>query len=158
MTTGLEYTPGWYAADDELMYLANIVGKNGKLITSHIRNEDDEAVEASLRELLRQGQCCPVHVSHLKVVYGKGSARAEEILQLLSEARAAGVTVTADVYPYTASYTGIGIVFPDWAKPPHDYAQVVATRRTELAGFLRNKIGPTQRTRGHTHRHRPLRW
>ena len=143
MTTGLEYTPGWYAADDELMYLANIVGKNGKLITSHIRNEDDEAVEASLRELLRQGQYCPVHVSHLKVVYGKGSARAEEILQLLSEARAAGVTVTADVYPYTASYTGIGIVFPDWAKPPHDYAQVVATRRTELAGFLRNKI--TQR-------------
>ena len=41
------------------------------------------------------------------------------------EARRAGIRVTADIYPYLASYTGIGIVFPDWAKPPHDYGQVV---------------------------------
>ena len=140
MSTGLEYTPGAYASDEELTHLAKIVGERGKLIASHVRNEDDEAIEASLRELLRQGQYCPVHVSHLKVVYGRGAARAAEILQLLDSARQAGATVTADVYPYTASYTGISILFPDWAKPPNDYTQVLATRHDELLTFLRNKV------------------
>ena len=140
MTTGLEYVPGWYAPDYELEYLARRVGEQNKLITSHVRNEDDEAVEKSLRELLLQGKHCTVHVSHLKVVYGQGESRAEEILQLLDSARSKGIAVSADVYPYTASYTGIGILFPEWAKPPNDYAQVVATRRNELATFLRNKV------------------
>ena len=140
MTTGLEYVPGWYAPDYELEYLARMVGEQGKLITSHVRNEDDEAIEKSLRELLLQGQYCSVHVSHLKVVYGQGESRAEEVLQLLDSARRQGIKVSADVYPYTASYTGIGILFPEWAKPPNDFAQVVATRRDELATFLRNKV------------------
>lgn len=140
MTTGLEYVPGWYAPDYELEYLARIVGERDKLITSHVRNEDDAAVEASLRELLRQGKHCAVLASHLKVVYGKGADRADEILQLLDSARQRGITVSADVYPYTASYTGIGILFPDWAKPPNDFARVVATRRDELATFLRDKV------------------
>ena len=48
--------------------------------------------------------------------------------------------VTADVYPYNASYTGIGIVFPKWAKPPNDYKTVVKSRRTELLAFLKQKI------------------
>ncbi len=140
MSTGLEYVPGVYASEEELESLAKIVGEKGKLISSHIRNEDDDAVEASIRELLRQGTYCPVHVSHLKVVYGKGAERAEEILQLLADARKRGIKVTADVYPYTASYTGISIVFPEWALPPHNYQQVVAQKRQELSTFLRNKV------------------
>jgi N-acyl-D-aspartate/D-glutamate deacylase len=140
MTTGLEYIPGFYAPAYELEYLAEIVGEKGKLITSHVRNEDNNEVEASIQELLKQGQYCPVNVSHMKVVYGKGESRAEEILKLLDKARQEGIQVTADVYPYTASYTGIGILFPEWAKPPNDYRQVVATRRAELAEFLRNKV------------------
>ena len=157
MSTGLEYTPGAYASDEELTHLAKIVGERGKLIASHVRNEDDEAIEASLRELLRQGRYCPVHVSHLKVVYGRGAARAAEILQLLDSARQAGATVTADVYPYTASYTGISILFPDWAKPPNDYVQVLATRHDDLLTFLRNKVRRPQRTGGHATGHRALR-
>lgn len=140
MTTGLEYIPGMYAPDYELEYLAKIVGERGKFITSHIRNEDDDAVEKSIRELLMQGKYCPVHVSHMKVVYGKGEERAEEVLQLLADARQQGIHVTADVYPYTASYTGISILFPEWSLPPHDFDQVVANKRNELAAFLRNKV------------------
>ncbi len=140
MTTGLEYIPGTYAPDYELEHLAKIVGEKGKFITSHVRNEDDEAIESSLRELLLQGRYCPVVVSHIKVVYGKGESRAEEILQLLDSARAEGIKVTADVYPYTASYTTISIVFPEWALSPHDYDEVVRTKRAELAEFLREKV------------------
>ncbi len=141
LSTGLEYTPGLYAGEEELLALARIVGENDGLITSHMRNEDDNAIEASLRELLRQGQYCNVNASHLKVVYGQGPSRAEEVLSLLDSARRASpYRVTADVYPYTASYTGIGIVFPTWAKAPNNYEEVKRQRRTELLTFLREKI------------------
>ena len=140
LTTGLEYNPAYYARAAELNRLAAIVGKEGGIIMSHMRNEDNDYVEASIRELLEQGKFCPVHVSHLKVVYGKGEARANRILQLLDSARQQGIQVTADFYPYTASYTGIAILFPDWAKKPYDYQEILKTRRQELATFLRNKI------------------
>lgn len=141
MTTGLEYTPGTYAGDDELIALAKIVGARDGLIMSHMRNEDNDAIEASLRELLRQGQHANVQASHLKVVYGKGAGRAEEVLAILDSARQASThNITADVYPYTASYTGIGIVFPQWAKPPNKYEDVKQARREELLAFLKQKI------------------
>ncbi len=140
MTTGLEYTPGIYASDEELIALAKVVGKNKGLIMSHVRNEDDDKIEESIRELLRQGAFCRVQVSHLKSVYGKGKERANEILNLLQSPSEHGHTATADVYPYNASYTGIGIVFPDWAKAPHNYQQVRQKRRGELLAFLKQKI------------------
>jgi N-acyl-D-amino-acid deacylase len=143
MTTGLEYNPGYYARSTEMNQMARLVGEKGGLIMSHMRNEDDAFVEASIRELLAQGAYCPVHVSHIKVVYGKGEERANQILQLLDSARQQGIKVTADFYPYTASYTGIALLFPEWAKEPHNYKEVLKNRRTELASFLKNKI--TQR-------------
>jgi len=139
MSTGLEYTPGIFATDTELLPLAKIVGKNKGLIMSHIRNEDDEQIEHSIRELLRQGQYCNVQVSHMKSVYGKGKERAKTLLALLENPNNQ-TTITADVYPYTASYTGIGIVFPKWAKAPNDYKKVVKNRRVELLAFLKQKI------------------
>ena len=147
MTTGLEYTPGIFAKDEELLPLAKIVSNHDGLIMSHVRNEDDGQIENSIQELLRQGQYCKVQVSHMKSVYGKGTNRGKELLALLKEKENSPYTVTADVYPYTASYTGIGIVFPEWAKPPNDYKEVVKTRRAELLTFLKQKIidrnGPT---------------
>lgn len=140
LSTGLEYNPGYHARSEELNRLAKVVGEKGGLMMSHMRNEDDAFVEQSIRELLAQGAYCPVHVSHIKVVYGKGEGRARQILQLLDSARAQGIQVTADLYPYTASYTGINILFPDWAKEPHDYKKVVQTRGNELALYLKNRI------------------
>lgn len=140
MTSGLEYNPGSFSKKEELEELAKVVGERDGLIMSHMRDEDDTEVEQSIRELLSQGKYCPVHVSHIKSVYGKGEERGKEILSLLDSAKAEGVQVTADLYPYTASYTGIAIVFPDWAKKPHDFDEVVANRKSELHEFLRNKI------------------
>lgn len=140
MSTGLEYTPGYYAEPQEMEALAKVVGENGGLIMSHMRNEDDDQIEKSLHELLNQGKFAPVHVSHFKVVYGKGMDRAHYLLSLLDAARKSGIKVTSDVYPYSASYTGIGIVFPDWAKAPNDYKKIVATRRKELQNYLRARV------------------
>jgi len=140
LSTGLEYTPGYYAQAEEMEALAKVVGDNGGIIMSHMRNEDDDQVEKSINELLLQGSYAPVHISHFKVVYGKGEERAKHLLSILDSARQGGVSVTADVYPYTASYTGIGIVFPDWAKAPNDFEKIKTTRREELEDFLRTRI------------------
>ncbi|MEZ4944776.1 MAG: amidohydrolase family protein [Cyclobacteriaceae bacterium] len=140
LSTGLEYTPGYYAQAQEMEALAKVVGDNNGIIMSHMRNEDDDQIEKSINELLLQGSYAPVHISHFKVVYGKGEERAKYLLSMLDSARQEGVKVTADVYPYTASYTGIGIVFPDWAKAPNDFGKIKVSRRAELEDFLRARI------------------
>jgi N-acyl-D-aspartate/D-glutamate deacylase len=140
MTTGLEYNPGLNATARELQALAKVVGKHDRLIMSHLRNEDDDMIEASIAELLEQGRSAKVHISHLKSVFGKGAARAEQILKIIENARDAGIEVTADMYPYTASYTGIDIVFPVWAKTREQFELAKRDRREELEDYLRQKI------------------
>ena len=140
MSTGLEYNPGLNARRGELEALAKVVGANDRMIMSHMRNEDDDQLDASLAELLDQGRFARVHVSHLKSVFGSGTARAEEILGILSDAREQGVEITAEIYPYTASYTGIGIVFPVWAKTAEQFEVAKRERREELATYLRDRV------------------
>ena len=140
LSTGLEYNPGLNASTKELRALAKVVGQNERMIMSHMRNEDDDQLENSIAELLEQGEDARVHISHLKSVFGKGSARADEILAILAEARANGIEITADTYPYSASYTGIGIIFPVWAKTREQFDVAKTERREELAEYLRNRV------------------
>lgn len=140
LSTGLEYNPGLNAHPDEMKALAQVVGKNNRMIMSHVRNEDDDKLKASLQELFVQGQYARVHVSHLKSVYGKDAKRAEEILALLDEARKSGIEVSADIYPYNASYAGISLLFPVWAKTTKEFEIALVERRAELETFLRHKI------------------
>jgi len=140
MSTGLEYVPGIYAAEEELIELAKVVGAHDALIMSHMRSEDNDTIEPAIDELLRQGKHCKVHISHMKVVYGKGKGRANKILQRLESARERGIQVSADVYPYTASYTGIGIVFPAWAKKQDQFEDALQTRPDELRAYLHKRV------------------
>jgi len=140
LSTGLEYNPGLHATEAELVALANVVGSRDRIVMSHMRNEDDDQLEASLDELLSQGQVARVHVSHLKSVYGKGADRAEEILAVLAAARETGIEITADVYPYNASYAGIALLFPAWSKTSEEFAVAKQSRRAELEEYLINRI------------------
>lgn len=142
MTTGLEYEPGIFADLSELIAVARPVAEHEGLIMSHIRNEDNDQVLNSVAELISQGRGAGVnvHISHIKIVFGNDPAQAGEVLSLMEQARRDGVHITADIYPYTASYTGIGIVFPEWARPPHNFDEVVQNRRPELEEYLRNRV------------------
>lgn len=140
MSSGLEYNPGLNAKREELEALARVVGRNERMIMSHMRNEDDDQLENSIAELLDQGRHARVHISHLKSVYGSGGERAEEILKILGDARASGIDITAEMYPYSASYTGIDIVFPVWAKTVDQFIVARAERRDELADYLRDRV------------------
>ena len=138
LSTGLEYVPGRYAELRELAALGPVVAAVDGLTMSHMRSEDADDVRASIRELLQAAGPARAHVSHLKMVYGQGVEAAESLLAFLAGLRGeGGQALTADAYPYEASYTGIAILFPEWALPPNDYAAVAAARGEELRAWLR---------------------
>lgn len=140
LNTGLEYVPGRYADTEEMMGLAKVVGAHDGVISSHIRNEDDDQVHASIAELLEQGKYARVNASHIKVVYGKTREQGDAVLDQLREARAQGMEVTADVYPYLASFGDMSYLYPEWAKREFEFNDAVENRRAEFQEFLRVKI------------------
>lgn len=140
MSTGLEYLPGRYADAAELNGLAKVVGKYDGLISSHIRNEDDDKVADSVAEVIALGAFARVNVTHIKVVYGKTKAQGEDVMQQIRQAREDGMSITADVYPYLASYGSLIYLYPEWAKRKSEFDAAVADNREELENYLRAKI------------------
>lgn len=118
MSTGLFYVPGNYAPLDEVVELARVAGEFGGIHQSHMRNEAGAILE-SVRETIAIGERggLPTQITHHKII-GKGNwGQSIETLKLVDEARARGVDVTIDQYPYTASSTSItGGLVPQWAQ------------------------------------------
>lgn len=116
MSTGLVYPPGSYAATDEIVAIGAALAEVDALYASHIRNENDGLADA-LREAVEIGRRLGVRVqvSHLKAAGRNNHGRAAEALGILGEARAAGVRVTQDAYPYTAGSTLLTQLMPPWA-------------------------------------------
>lgn len=116
MSSGLEYWPGRYATTDELVQLAKTVKRHGGFYASHTRNEQTGVITA-VGEAIEIGRRAdiPVEISHLKpcgaAVWGYGPI----LVNMVTMARAMGVDVAADQYPYGASCTGFSQCFPDWA-------------------------------------------
>ncbi len=140
MSTGLEYVPGMYAGEKELEELAKVVGRHNGIIMSHMRSEDNDEIEASIAELAALGKYADVHAAHLKVVYGSGKERAEEVLNYIESFRTKGINISADVYPYSASYTGIAILFPDWAKTQSEWKSAMDERPAILRRYISDKV------------------
>lgn len=140
LSYGLEYVPGIYSETPELTNLGRTASRYGAVVMSHMRSENDDEIEASINELILSTLPGRPHISHLKVVLGKGERRARALLDTLAEKRREGIELTADAYPYTAGYTGVAILFPQWALPPTDYAKVVAERRQELRDHLERRM------------------
>ena len=115
-STGLQYVPGTYARTPEIIELARVAANAGGLYASHMRNEGT-ALEASIDEALRDGRItgARVQISHLKVDSPNRWGASARALQMIDEARAAGVNVAADQYAYTAASSSLGIRFPAWA-------------------------------------------
>jgi N-acyl-D-amino-acid deacylase len=116
LSTGLFYVPGNYAPTEEVIELAKVAGELGGVHTSHMRDEAAQ-VRESVRETIRIGEegGLPTQVTHHKVIGKSNWGASADTLRLMDEARARGVDVTADQYPYTASSTGTGALFPQWA-------------------------------------------
>jgi len=115
MSSGLVYPPGCYAKTDELITLCKIVREYNGIYATHMRNEGDE-LEAALSETINISKESGVksQVSHIKTWGEKNWWKIDKIESLLEDARAEGIEITCDRYPYTASATDLDIILPDW--------------------------------------------
>jgi dihydroorotase/N-acyl-D-amino-acid deacylase len=123
ISTGLKYIPGAYSDIDEVVALSQAASDSGGIYTSHLREEGlgllqgvGEAIEIGRRAHI------PIVLTHHKAVGQKMWGQSVTTLALLDSARRAGVDVMADVYPYTATHTGISVLIPSWALADGDTA------------------------------------
>jgi N-acyl-D-aspartate/D-glutamate deacylase len=115
LSTGLVYPPGAYADTDEIVAVGRALQPVDGLYASHIRNENDDLTQA-LEEAIEIGRRLGirVEVSHLKAAGRSNHGRAGEALILLERARAEGLRVHHDAYPYTAGSTLLTQLLPPW--------------------------------------------
>jgi N-acyl-D-amino-acid deacylase len=113
LSTGLEYDPGIYSAPEEVRALAKVAGDAGGRYISHIRSEDRDFWQA-LDELITIGRenHMPVQVSHIKLGMRDLWGEADSLIRVLDRARASGVQLTADIYPYTFWQSNLGVLYP----------------------------------------------
>jgi N-acyl-D-amino-acid deacylase len=117
LSSGLEYVPGAFADLAELVALARPLRGTGLPYASHMRNEDDHLLAAIVEALnVGRGAGVPVQISHLKAQGQRNWWKAEPVLRMLEAARADGIDVMYDRYPYVAYSTGLSSMFPVWAR------------------------------------------
>jgi N-acyl-D-amino-acid deacylase len=116
LSTGLFYVPGNFTPTEEVIELAKVVGRMGGFHISHMRDEAAHVID-SVNETIRIGEegGLPTQITHHKIIGQPNWGKSEETLKLVEAARARGVDVTMDQYPYTASSTGISALLPQWS-------------------------------------------
>ncbi len=116
LSTGLEYLPGGYAQHDEIAALAALARDAGGFYATHIRNEGDTLVE-SIQEALNVSEATgiPLQLSHHKSEGRANWGKPQITLPMMAQARASGLDVLTDQYPYTAFMTGLSVILlPRW--------------------------------------------
>jgi N-acyl-D-amino-acid deacylase len=113
LSNGLIYVPANFAETREVTALAKVAAKYHGIYTTHMRSEGDRQMEA-IAEAIRIGRdaSLPVHISHHKVVGRNNWGQSVETLRRFAQARAEGVEVTCDQYPYPAGSTILAAVLP----------------------------------------------
>jgi N-acyl-D-amino-acid deacylase len=116
LSTGLIYEPGRYARTEEIIELAREMAETGGLYASHMRNEAGGLLD-SIRETIRIGEEAgvPIQISHHKASGRENWGMVRDSLRLIEEARARGLDVTADQYPYTSGSTILAAVLQNGA-------------------------------------------
>ncbi len=117
ISTGLKYLPGNFSKVDEIIALSKEAAIKGGIYTSHLRDEGLEVI-ASVKEAIAISEEAdiPVVLTHHKVIGKPMWGKSNETLALVDAARKRGLDIRIDQYPYNASYTGISVLIPSWAR------------------------------------------
>jgi N-acyl-D-amino-acid deacylase len=115
--SSLIYAPAFYAETDELIELAKVAAEYGGIYISHMRNEGNSLLEA-LEELITVAAEAniPAEIYHLKASGRANWGKLDAVFARVEEARAAGLQITADMYTYPASSTGLDAAMPPWVQ------------------------------------------
>ena len=153
LSTGLFYTPGFYAETGEIVELARIAAEFDGVHSSHIRDESDYSVGvvAAVQEIIdisRESGVAGI-VSHIKALGPNVWGRSAEIVERIQVARDEGIEVWADQYPYEASATGFtAALVPAWARDGGTDAMQERFHDPETAPRIREGIAENLARRG----------
>jgi len=139
--TALEYAPASYSKTDELIALAKAARRHGGIYASHMRNEGVH-IDAALNELFQIAKQAniPAEVSHLKLSGRQNWGRMPRVLARIDSARAAGLDVTADQYPYVRAATSLDASIPTWAESGGMDSLLIRLRNPLTRAKLRNQM------------------
>jgi len=114
LATGMEYDPGIYSDPSEVVALARVAAGYGGRYISHMRSED-RWFEGAVEEIINIGQQTgmPVQISHFKLAMKRLWGQAPQVLERLDRARAEGVEITADIYPYEYWHSNLMVLLPE---------------------------------------------
>src|SRR5262245_5758713 len=117
LSTSLQYVPDRFAPTSEIVELAAVTAKYGGVYFTHQRSESARIVE-SLDEVFTIAEQAPIpaEIWHLKTAYKANFGRMPDVLRRLEAARARGLDVTADQYPYTRASNGLDACLPLWVR------------------------------------------
>jgi len=143
LSTGLEYDPGIYSSRREVLDLAAAVGAEGGRYISHIRSED-RAFWDAIDEIITIGRDArlPVQISHVKLAMRSLWGQADSLIRVLDRARAAGVDVTADIYPYTYWQSTLTVMFPERDFSDRKAAEFALREVSTPDGLLLSRFAP----------------
>ncbi len=129
------------ATTDDIVELARVVHDHGGLYSSHIRNEGTDVLDA-VREAITIGERAGVAVDiiHIKIADERLWGRMSEIVQLIEAARARGVNVQANVYPYTRGNNDLVSIIPPWAHEGGRDALLARLRDPEQRARMKRDI------------------
>lgn len=133
VSTGLEYPPGIFASRTEIIAQLKTAREFGGIHTTHMRSEGGEIIKA-VEEVIDYSQAAdiPLLISHYKITGLKNCNQFDTLKKLIAQARAKGLKIYVDYYPYNASSTNLNIFLPDW---------YLALNRKEKSKFLTTHAG-----------------
>jgi N-acyl-D-amino-acid deacylase len=139
--SALIYAPATYADTDELVALAQVAGRHGGMYISHMRSEGNRLVEAvdEVIEIARRGSL-PAEIYHLKQAGRSNWSKLDAVIERITRARAEGLAITADMYPYEAGATGLSSCFPPWAHEGGLRATLVRLRDAGQRSRIRDEM------------------
>ena len=149
MSLGLIYPPSAFSKKEELIELAKVIAKYDGILAVHMRNEGPRLF-AAVQEMLDIAESSGVHVqiSHLKLMGKPQWGQNPKLIQMLTDARARGLNVTCDQYPFTASSTALSALVPHWAHEGGSEDMVQRLKNKEgdicqgIAKEMENRGGP----------------
>jgi N-acyl-D-amino-acid deacylase len=117
VASSLIYAPASFAKTDELIALAQAAGEFGGSYVTHLRSEGDRLLEAT-EEMLTVARAArvPAHIYHFKAAGRSNWPKLDAYIRTIEAARASGLSITADMYTYTAAATGLDAAMPRWVQ------------------------------------------
>jgi dihydroorotase/N-acyl-D-amino-acid deacylase len=141
VSTSLQYVPARFARTDEIVELAKVAHQYGGIYATHQRSEAN-ALDESLSEVFeiaRRAQI-PTEIWHLKTAYKRNWGRMPEVLRRIEAARATGLKISANVYPYIAASTALSACLPPWVQEGGNDKMVARLRDQQIRERLKKEI------------------